>query len=551
MSGGVKIFIGQIPKSFTEDDLREMFADFVDSIEEIKVIRNKATQEPQGCAFITMTNPDVAEKSIQQLHNSKKFPGVSNFLQVKYADSEQEKLSTKLFVGMLPKEYNEDDVRKLFSDYGDVDEICILRGPNNQSKSCGFIKFQSRESCLNAISSLNGIRIPPSPHNLVVKFADTEKDRKNKQKMQQQQHQQYSQQLAVAASVSLPKINPSKGQKMDLSSHYNMGGFGMNSPPPSLLGNHPSSGGVGGGLLGDGSSSHLFSTMPQFDPMGGMGMGMMGGMNGGMGMGMGSMGGMGGMGMGMMGGMGGMGMMGGGSPMGGMGGMGMGGMGMGGPGMGNGSSPGNMSMGGPGSMGMGGPGNGPNMGGMGMGMGMGMGGMGGMGGPGPMGNGGGGPGPMGNGGGGPSGKFNGRGGNNGNNGNNNNNNYYGGNGGGGGNNGNNGNNNNNYNNGPQGGGGGGNQKKNQSVGPSGSNLFVYNIPNFYTDVELSVLFDPFGAVISSKVFIDKNTGTSKGFGFVSFDNPNSATTAITNLNGMMLNGKKLKVTVKNSNSNPY
>jgi CUG-BP- and ETR3-like factor len=49
-------------------------------------------------------------------------------------------------------------------------------------------------------------------------------------------------------------------------------------------------------------------------------------------------------------------------------------------------------------------------------------------------------------------------------------------------------------------------------GPSGANLFVYHLPHDLTDADLATAFNPFGSVISAKVYVDKYTGESKGFG---------------------------------------
>lgn len=49
-------------------------------------------------------------------------------------------------------------------------------------------------------------------------------------------------------------------------------------------------------------------------------------------------------------------------------------------------------------------------------------------------------------------------------------------------------------------------------GPTGSNLFIYHLPRDLTDADLATLFAVFGNVISAKVFCDKRTGDSKGFG---------------------------------------
>jgi len=89
-------------------------------------------------------------------------------------------------------------------------------------------------------------------------------------------------------------------------------------------------------------------------------------------------------------------------------------------------------------------------------------------------------------------------------------------------------------------------------GPSECNLFVYGIPPDWDDAMLANLFLPFGKLLSSNVFIDKRTQRSKGFGFVSYAYPDSAHMAIVMLNGMTLpNGRTLKVSLKkDKNENP-
>jgi CUG-BP- and ETR3-like factor len=49
-------------------------------------------------------------------------------------------------------------------------------------------------------------------------------------------------------------------------------------------------------------------------------------------------------------------------------------------------------------------------------------------------------------------------------------------------------------------------------GPAGANLFVYHLPHDLTDADLATAFNHFGNVISAKVYVDKYTGESKGFG---------------------------------------
>jgi CUG-BP- and ETR3-like factor len=49
-------------------------------------------------------------------------------------------------------------------------------------------------------------------------------------------------------------------------------------------------------------------------------------------------------------------------------------------------------------------------------------------------------------------------------------------------------------------------------GPAGANLFVYHLPHDLTDADLATAFNPFGNVLSAKVYVDRYTGESKGFG---------------------------------------
>lgn len=92
-------------------------------------------------------------------------------------------------------------------------------------------------------------------------------------------------------------------------------------------------------------------------------------------------------------------------------------------------------------------------------------------------------------------------------------------------------------------------RSNDSRGPPGSNLFVYNLPDGCSDADLSLLFASFGVVLSARVFRDKHTGASRGFGFVSLDSAANGEKAIQAMNGFVVGQKRLQVMVKKATSN--
>ncbi|XP_076295526.1 CUGBP Elav-like family member bruno 3 isoform X16 [Lasioglossum baleicum] len=117
---------------------------------------------------------------IETLHHilpEKQLKRMNRPIQVKPADSEN-RGDRKLFVGMLSKQQTEDDVRKLFTAFGTIEECTILRGPDGGSRGCAFVKLSSHQEALAAINSLHGSQtMLGASSSLVVKFADTEKDR--------------------------------------------------------------------------------------------------------------------------------------------------------------------------------------------------------------------------------------------------------------------------------------------------------------------------------------------------------------------------------------
>ena len=75
----------------------------------------------------------------------------------------------------------------------------------------------------------------------------------------------------------------------------------------------------------------------------------------------------------------------------------------------------------------------------------------------------------------------------------------------------------------------------------GKKLYVGNLSYSVKDSELESLFGQFGQVVSARVISDRETGRSKGFGFVEFNDKSEADAAIEGLNGKENNGRVLTV----------
>ncbi|XP_038851537.1 CUGBP Elav-like family member 2 isoform X5 [Salvelinus namaycush] len=192
----IKMFVGQIPRSWSEKELKELFEPY-GAVYQINILRDRSQNPPQskGCCFVTFYTRKAALEAQNALHNIKTLTGMHHPIQMKPADSEKSNAveDRKLFIGMVSKKCNENDIRVMFSAFGQIEECRILRGPDGLSRGCAFITFSTRAMAQNAIKAMHQSQTMEGCSSpIVVKFADTQKD-KEQRRLQQQLAQQMQQ----------------------------------------------------------------------------------------------------------------------------------------------------------------------------------------------------------------------------------------------------------------------------------------------------------------------------------------------------------------------
>jgi RNA recognition motif-containing protein len=429
-NGPVKLFVGQVPRTMEEEELRPYLEKY-GPLEDLVIIRDRLTGAHRGCAFATYSTKEAADQAVEELHNKVVLPQSINPLQVRPAEGQAgASQEHKLFIGMIPKTADENAIRTVFEVYGTIEEVYILRHPTNgQSKGCAFLKFKERESALNAIEQVNGIiTMEKSTSPLVVKFADSRKQRIQRARnlaavaywqippgaaalpfpQLQQMQQQYIQQMqafgaqaaglnlnpaAVAAAAAVTAVGtPTPTSPTNSFMYYNPYAFGA---PSTTMGASLYGGGYNTGAPSVGIDTTTANAIGAVGAVGTGAIGVTGATSA----------------------------------------------------VGGGSTASSVL----GSVEAAAKAS---------------------------------------------------------------------------------------------------RTAAQLEGPAGANLFIYHLPHDLTDADLATAFAPFGAVISAKVYMDKLTGESKGFGFVSYDTAEAADAAIASMNGFQIGSKRLKVQHKRIHHRP-
>lgn len=181
--GFVKLYVSGIPRSATEQDIDAVFGEH-GHIVEIVLLKDKVTGLQQECCFVKYVTIEQAEQAIWALHGQFTFGRGTIPITVKYADGERERIGNfsahvrKLYVNYLNKQAQKWEIEEIFSPFGIIEDIYIVRDEFKQNRGCAFIQYSCRDMAIAAIEALHGsYAMRGCDQPLVVRFADPKKPR--------------------------------------------------------------------------------------------------------------------------------------------------------------------------------------------------------------------------------------------------------------------------------------------------------------------------------------------------------------------------------------
>jgi CUG-BP- and ETR3-like factor len=124
----------------------------------------------------------------------------------------------KLFIGMLSRGCDEQEVRDMFSHFGEIREVYMIRNADGSSKCAAFLRYATRESAVLAIEQLNGIEVMDGVQRpLIVKFADNKLQRQQRHIRNIRRHEM----MAMVGPGGYPY--PPQGPPIAMGMHHGAG----------------------------------------------------------------------------------------------------------------------------------------------------------------------------------------------------------------------------------------------------------------------------------------------------------------------------------------
>lgn len=175
------IFVGQLPESVVEEELESLFSEYGKPTK-VTLIKGP-DRTSRRCAVIQFKSWTEAEAAVEDLNGI--IPPIEGFVKalvVQYAlprrNHENDGMfetgiaPKKVYAAKIPKTATNHDISNLFSQYGPVDFVHVVKAKNS-IKTCAFVQFHRWSDAERAIDGLNQLyTMDGSDEPLIVKFAD-------------------------------------------------------------------------------------------------------------------------------------------------------------------------------------------------------------------------------------------------------------------------------------------------------------------------------------------------------------------------------------------
>ncbi|XP_047314598.1 polyadenylate-binding protein 2-like, partial [Impatiens glandulifera] len=155
-SGSGNIFIKNLDKSIDHKQLHDIFSSF-GTILSCKVATDSSGLS-KGYGFVQFDGDEASQKAIAKLNGmlvNDKPVFVGPFLRKQERDMAVYKF-TNVFVKNLSESTSEEDLKKIFSEFGPVTSVVVMRDTDGGSKCFGFVNFENADAAAKSVESLNG-----------------------------------------------------------------------------------------------------------------------------------------------------------------------------------------------------------------------------------------------------------------------------------------------------------------------------------------------------------------------------------------------------------
>ena len=180
------LFVRGIPLHWTEEQMVELFSQFGE-LSSLRLVKHSVRKTSLGYGFVRYHLAQDASAAINTLHG-KMLDGQA--LQVKLADSDAGPPSTSsvsglspcdtLYVKHVPLSFSKRDLERLFAQYGKVVDVKEFPCLDQFRGSSALVKMESVASAALAIKHVHGLKPHGWLHNIIVRFAESEKEKKER-----------------------------------------------------------------------------------------------------------------------------------------------------------------------------------------------------------------------------------------------------------------------------------------------------------------------------------------------------------------------------------